>query len=170
MAGLNDRVTGLSIGLHPRGTLSRALDGVCYDDLSPRAGLPAWRRELGRSGAHRRVVAWLAFTAVWLTLFSPVISRVLPSLSGAAMSGMACSGLTEHATGQPTPHPHLPAPDKCGYCTLLGHSPALGTAAWVPALLPHSTNLPASVPNESHIGRHSPLAPTPRGPPESTNA
>lgn len=126
---------------------------------------------MGRLGEHRRVVAWLAFVAIWLTIVAPVVSRVMPVQAAMpAMAGMACPEHMGHATDPGTPHPHPPSTEKCGYCTLIGHSPVLATAAWVPALLPQTAFLPAAFPDESHVRRHSLLAPTSRGPPGFLNA
>src|SRR5690242_6307563 len=95
------------------------------------------RNEVGRSDTHRRVVAGLAFVAIWLTSVSPVISRVWPLWGTApATSDMACAEPMGHATDPDGQHPHLPSTDRCGYCALVGHSPFLAEAAWLPTLLP----------------------------------
>jgi hypothetical protein len=124
-----------------------------------------------RSGAHRRVVAWLAFAAIWLAVVVPVISRVMATPAAAPVaSGMTCGEHMGHGTDPADPDPRLPATDKCGYCTLIGHSPALLAAAWVPVLLPRTAHLPPCLPDEWCTRRHSLLAATPRGPPGFVNA
>lgn len=126
---------------------------------------------MGRSDTHRRVVAGLAFVAIWLTIVSPVISRVWPLWGTApATSDMACAEPMGHATDPDGQHPHLPSTDRCGYCALVGHSPFLAEAAWLPTLLPQVSYLPPHLPDGWHLQRHSSLAPTPRGPPGFVNA
>lgn len=125
---------------------------------------------MGRSGAQRRLVAGLAFVAIWLTIVAPVVSRVLPAVSVApAASDMACA---EHMGNAPDPakHPNPPTTDKCGYCNLIGHSPVLVRMAWVATLLPQASCLPSQLPDEWYVRGHSLIAPTPRGPPRFVNA
>ncbi|SEJ00765.1 Protein of unknown function [Frateuria terrea] len=127
--------------------------------------------EVGRSDTHRRVVAGLAFVAIWLTIVAPVISRVLPLWAAApATSDMACAEHMGHATDPHGPHPQLPSTDRCGYCALVGQSLFLVEAAWLPIVPPQASYLPPHLPDGWHIRRYSSLAPTPRGPPGSVNA
>lgn len=129
------------------------------------------RTEVVRTGAHRRVVAQLAFVAIWLTIVAPVISRVLPLWGTAsAASDMACAEHMGHATDPDGTHPQLPSTDQCGYCSLVGHSPFLVEASWVPALLPQVSYLPPRLPDGWHIRRYSLLASAPRAPPGFANA
>lgn len=103
-------------------------------------------------------------TALWLTIVAPVISQ---TLAVGSMPGMAdCESQHAHpeaADSQPQPS----SMEKCGYCGLLGHSPALiGQAVALPCPAParwHGViSLPARLPTE-----YSELAAAPRGPPAS---
>lgn len=125
-----------------------------------------------RSQAQRRVVTWMAFVALWLTVVAPVISRLLPTAHDAmpAMSGMGCVEHMGHPAHPAAPDPLAPATDKCGYCTLVGQSPVVIAALWVPVLLPHTPYLPPALPDARAARGHTWLAPTPRGPPGFVNA
>lgn len=122
-----------------------------------------------RSRRHRRVVAWLAFFAIALTVGAPVVSRLLP---GAAMAHAAMAGCDMHDADShpaPMPDPHAPL-DKCGYCSLFVHSPLLlaAVASFLPIAAP-----PRFVAARRDLGRvpvHSPLAAHPRGPPMFADA
>ncbi|MFC4525260.1 DUF2946 domain-containing protein [Dyella halodurans] len=103
--------------------------------------------------------------ALWLTIVAPVISQ---SLAVDSMPGMVgCE--SQHAHPDPTvPPSHPSSMEKCGYCGLLGHSPALiGHAVPLPHPAParwHGTAaLPARLQTE-----YSALAAAPRGPPAFT--
>lgn len=135
-----------------------------------------------RSQAQRRVVAWMAFVALWLTIVAPVISRLLPTAHDAmpamsdmvmpdmAMSDMAFVEHIGHPAHPSMPDPLAPATDKCGYCTLVGQSPVVIAALWVPVLLPRTPYLPPALPDARAARGHTWLAPTPRGPPGFVNA
>lgn len=64
--------------------------------------------------------------AIWLAVVSPVISQIVIDSSMPSMAAM-CGPHRDH----PAPAgPHPLSMEKCGYCGLLGHSPALlGDAA-----------------------------------------
>lgn len=85
-----------------------------------------------------RSVAWLALLAIALIVVMPVLSRSLPM---AAMQGMDADCPVHHTDGGKHPSsPHAPADptERCGYCALLHHSPALAahTAIYLPAAAP----------------------------------
>lgn len=100
-------------------------------------------KALARHAMHRRL-AWLALLAMAFVAVLPSISRVLPRAS--AMPGMDAMAHARHAA---TRQPDVPGePDdplqRCAYCVLLAHSPALGAGAFAPLLLP--TPLPSAPP------------------------
>lgn len=125
-----------------------------------------------RSQAHSRGVAWLAFFAIWLTLVAPVVSQVVAAVGSPAMASAspACAEHLGHAVPPATPHPSVPPTDRCGYCTLVAHSPVVIAAAWLPLLLPRTAYLPPALPAAPGLRRHAWLATTPRGPPGFVNA
>jgi Protein of unknown function (DUF2946) len=119
-----------------------------------------------RKATQRRLVTWLALFAVWLAVAAPVISQVLPFSDTHLDLGAWCTGhgLADHASGAAS-DPHALHADKCGYCGLLGHSPALsGDAILAPEFArfsqrPHvHTELPA-------VDARPRLSASPRGPP-----
>lgn len=121
-----------------------------------------------RSCRYRRVIAWLAFAAIALTVVAPVVSRLLP---GAAVAATMAGCDMHHAGSHPAPMPDPHAPlDQCGYCSLFVHSPLLLAAA--AAFLPISAP-PRFFAARRDLGRlpaHSPLAARPRGPPMFADA
>lgn len=106
-----------------------------------------------------------------LLVGAPVVSRLLPSPSAMADMGMHCDEHAGHG-GQPsTPDPHAPSSmEKCGYCGLLGHSPVLGSALWLPPPrpLPSRDVMPSRA--EPAATRRGCLVAAPRGPPVRVNA
>lgn len=82
---------------------------------------------LFRKRAHRSIATWLAFLAIGLILFAPTVSRTLAFATTASASmDMDCPmHAAMHHGGQSPDAPQ--APDPCGYCTLMCHSPALAT-------------------------------------------
>jgi hypothetical protein len=85
---------------------------------------------------HRRL-AWLALLAMAFVVALPSISRVLLPMA-TAMPGMDAMAHAHHAA---TRQPDAPGePDdplqRCAYCVLLAHSPALGAGVFAPLLLP----------------------------------
>lgn len=117
---------------------------------------------------------------MWLLVAAPPISQWLASPAMAAASDMpgmampdAAVHCDEHAGhgDSPSPlQPHAPAWAKCGYCDLLGHSPAMSSVAWLPAAAvpsPHRLSLFGSAPRTP---RRLLLAAAPRGPPADVNA
>jgi hypothetical protein len=119
-----------------------------------------------RRTAHRWV-AWLAIAAVWLLVAAPTVSRSLAATDAWPQLGAWCTGhgLDEHHPSAPdAPGLHT---DECGYCALLGHSPALtghvaaaSVAAMLPAIAPiHETS--------RHGHPLSLLSANPRGPPQA---
>lgn len=121
-----------------------------------------------RRAAHRRFATWLAMAAMLLVVVMPAVSRSLPLHAG--MSRMGADGMAgmahhagHHAHGLPD-DPGDPTA-KCGFCTLLAHTPvmafAVGVAlapAWLPALAP-----PAPPLRHESVARL--LSARPRGPP-----
>ncbi|WP_426663350.1 DUF2946 domain-containing protein [Rhodanobacter aciditrophus] len=92
-------------------------------------------RVFARHAMHRRL-AWLALLAMAFVTALPSISRVLPMAT--AMPGMDAA---DHGLRDAAHQPHAPGhPDdplqRCAYCVLLAHSPALGAAAVAPLLSP----------------------------------
>jgi hypothetical protein len=117
-----------------------------------------------RRGTSRRFVAWLAIAAMWLLVVAPTVSRVLPAWMAPDLSAW-CTG-----HGFDDEHPSTPTDlvlhiDKCGYCTLLGHTPLAGGGT---AVLVLATLLPDTAPVVRAYGiRHAQplLSANPRGPP-----
>ena len=132
-----------------------------------------WGRILIGKPGHRRLVAWLAVFAMWLTIVAPVVSQTIAATSWSPDLGSWCeghAGLVDH----PAPHqadPHAPTTDKCGYCGLLGHSPTLAGASWQPPLpiLQDASALTIPPPRTAHTTRAL-LAAAPRGPPAYSHA
>ncbi|SFS17807.1 Protein of unknown function [Dyella sp. OK004] len=128
------------------------------------AGLFAGFRVI-RWHTHRRWIAWLAIAAMWLTIVAPVISQtVLPATHAPAMHhGAGCGKHAEQTPPLSPPHDH--ALEKCGYCGLLGYSPMLPGAIWLPPILPPVAAVPANLPRALPATRLATLAAAPRGPP-----
>jgi hypothetical protein len=89
----------------------------------------------------RKLTAWLGIVAIWLMVLGPLASQLEARASrlempvcGADSGAHAQHG---HQAGQHAQHGlHL---DACGYCSLLAHSPALGT---VPSALRSASQSP----------------------------
>ncbi len=123
-----------------------------------------------RRATFQRYVAWLALAAMALIMVMPALSRSM-SVDN-TMSGMD-AGCVMHASHHA--HPGIPSyPDdptaKCGYCTLLDHTPVVGMGM----LLLHLPTLrPASPPN-AIASQAAPfarlLSARPRGPPSRIDA
>ena len=123
----------------------------------------------------RKHIAWLAFAAMWLLVAAPPISQLLsvsPAMHGMAMPDAAthCDEHAGHGSDPSPPQPHAPSLSKCGYCDLLGHTPAVSSVAWLATSVPPSPyRSPWFVP-ERRTPRTLLLAAPPRGPPEDLNA
>lgn len=113
-----------------------------------------------------RAFAWLAFVAMGLAAFVPVVSQVLRP--PAALVSGGCEGhMGRVHEGQPMPPDHGTAPmDACGYCAFMAHHPGLPTVPVVvmrpPALGPEVT--PEAVPQRLTVAVPL-LDAAPRGPP-----
>jgi hypothetical protein len=119
---------------------------------------------------HRRLTAWLAMTALWLTIVSPVVSQWLSPAWSMPSLGALCG-----AAHSLPDHGRSPAPDghpleKCGYCGLFSHCPTMAGAAWLPTLLPPVAALPHAVPTRLSWMRYALLATPARGPPRRLRA
>jgi len=104
---------------------------------------------------------------VWLLVAAPTVSRSLAATDAWPELGAWCTGhgLDEHHPSAPdAPGLHT---DECGYCALLGHSPALtGHATAAPA----AAMLPAIAPIHEAAWHGHPLpllSANPRGPPQA---
>ncbi|MGV2287774.1 DUF2946 domain-containing protein [Trinickia sp. YCB016] len=93
----------------------------------------------------RKLTAWLGIFAIWLTVLGPLVSQVEARASHMEMPvcGADSGAHADHGhpsgkqAGQHAQHGlHL---DACGYCSLLAHSPALGT---VPPVLQSAQQSP----------------------------
>lgn len=123
-----------------------------------------------RGGTLHRCVAWLALAALTLIVAMPAVSRVIPVSAGAAGMDAGCAMRAgDHS------HPDIPgAPDdrtdRCGYCTLLEHTPAVGMGK----LFSQLPTLRPAAPLDAAISRGAPitrlLSAPPRGPPSRANA
>jgi hypothetical protein len=94
---------------------------------------------LPRSAIHRRLTAWLALVALGLLLVAPTLSRTQAALAAVPDLGAWCTGHgLDRTHGTPSTPEHPADEDACGYCVLLGHSPALtgSFVAFVHALEP----------------------------------
>lgn len=92
-------------------------------------------KALARHAMHRRL-GWLALVAMAFVVAMPMVSRVLPMAS--AMPGMAAMARAQHVAMGQSPAPDQPDDplQRCAYCVLLAHSPALGAGIFAPLLLP----------------------------------
>jgi hypothetical protein len=121
---------------------------------------------------HKRLVAWLAMLAIWLTMIAPVVSQTLPADASWPDLGAWCeghAGLVAHAPNAPA-HPHGDLLAKCGYCDLLNHSPGLSGDFFVATLLPRTPYRPAPLPAAYLVERATDHSHAPRGPPSIHHA
>jgi hypothetical protein len=123
-----------------------------------------------RRATFHRYAAWLALTAMTLIMVMPALSRSMAA--DKAMSGME-GGCLMHADHQPRPgvpsYPDEPTA-KCGYCTLLDHTPVVGKGVaflHLPAVRP-APPLGAVVSPVTSLERF--LSARPRGPPSHMDA
>ncbi|WP_109126689.1 DUF2946 family protein [Dyella sp. C11] len=80
---------------------------------------------------QHRLITWLALVALGLLLVAPAISQVRMSMEPMLDMGASCAGHgMDHAHGMPSMPKHPGNGEACGYCVLLGQSPAL-TATFV---------------------------------------
>lgn len=100
-----------------------------------------------------------------LMLAAPTVSRTLTAMTPTLDLGAWCTGHGYgHSHGVPASPGHADTGDTCGYCALLGHSPALtSTAAMLLLPRPPSATHQASPPISAAYG--STLPHHPRGPP-----
>lgn len=122
-----------------------------------------------RRATLHRCVAWLALAAMALIMLMPVVSRSIPVANALAGMGVGCAmNAGQHS------HPSAPGyPDdptaKCGYCTLLNHTPVVGGGL---AIVHLAMVRPAS-PVNATTSRSAPfarlLSASPRGPPSRVN-
>lgn len=108
------------------------------------------RRHIERSG----VAIWLAFFAMLMIHLGPLLSQSLPmdhAMPGmAGMDEMACSEQARSVAHAPAAEqPAAGFLEKCGYCGLLLHSPALGA----PQLF-LSADLPGAAPAPQVVIEH----------------
>jgi hypothetical protein len=105
--------------------------------------------------------------AMLLVVMTPVVSRSLPLHAGMSRMGANCMMGTAHADHHSHGMPDDPGDPtaKCGFCTLLAHTPVMaftaGVAvapAWLPALTP-----PAPPLRHESVAQF--LSAQPRGPP-----
>lgn len=120
-----------------------------------------------RRAAHRRFATWLAIAAMLLVVVMPVVSRSLPLHAGMSRMGADCMMGMAHADHRSHGIPDNPGDPtaKCGFCTLLAHTPVMAFAigvvpppAWLPALTP-----PTLLLRDESVARL--LSAQPRGPP-----
>lgn len=103
--------------------------------------------------------------AMALIVVMPVLSRSLPMV---AMPGMGADCPVHHADGSKHPSsPHTPVDptERCGYCALLHHSPALAASTVIhlpPAAPPATIATIRKLGDEPATPR---LSADPRGPP-----
>jgi len=107
---------------------------------------------------------------MWLIIAAPVISQSLSPSAATSHLGHGHGGHV-HAMGHPSsPPPHDHLLEKCGYCGLLGTSPTLMGAVWLPSILPPVAAMPLFHPVRLPWVRSSSLAAAPRGPPVFVHA
>ena len=129
-----------------------------------------------------RLLTWLAFVAMGLASFTPVVSQV--KMAHAMAGGMSnmdamadmpadCMGHMEHASpaiapGHDTGHGGMPM-EACGYCSFLAHHPGLPAVPVVlmraPALVAEAT--PSALPTRPQLTPWF-FDAAPRGPPVLT--
>jgi len=113
---------------------------------------------------RQRPIAWLAMFAMWLVCAMPVVSQMRAASAAQAMDGVCSAESMGAASGAPDELPQ--AMEKCGYCFLAAHSPALpgGAGVALPAPPPRAAGTFAS-----HLApasaKPSFTAAAPRGPP-----
>lgn len=113
---------------------------------------------------------------MWLLAAAPVVSQVLAASPvmhdrmAMADAAMHCDEHAGHGDDTSPLQPHAPSMAKCGYCDLLGHTPAISSVAWLPAAPPPAPRHVLSFSSEPHVARMHPLAAAPRGPPVDANA
>ena len=122
-----------------------------------------------RGGTLHRYVAWLALAAMALIMVMPAVSRSMPMRAG--MGGMD-AGCVMKAGNHSHPIPSYPDDPtaRCGYCTLLHHTPVVGMGV----LFLHMPTLHPASPLNAATSQSAPfaglLSARPRGPPRRVNA
>jgi len=115
-------------------------------------------------------VAWLALAAMALLMVMPAVSRSMPVNTGMGGMDAGCVMKVGSHSHPDTPgHPDDPTA-RCGYCTLLAHTPVAGVGALffrLPALRPAS---PLDVATSQSAPFTRLLSARPRGPPSCLNA
>lgn len=120
-----------------------------------------------RRAAHRRFATWLAMAAMLLVAVMPAVSRSLPLHAGMSRMGAKCMMGMEHAGhhSHGTPDDPDDPTAKCGFCTLLAHTPLVAFDVGVvlaPACFPALSPAEPPLRNESVTQL---LSAQPRGPP-----
>ncbi|WP_322045628.1 DUF2946 domain-containing protein [Paraburkholderia sp. J67] len=117
---------------------------------------------------RRRLSVWLALLAMWLVVVVPVASQLIASARAASpdTASVLCSASATAGTPAAS-HLHLHADSlaACGYCTLLGHQPAMSAPPAAFAALDIAESAPAApLPRAQHIPADFPSG-RPRAPP-----
>jgi len=122
-----------------------------------------------RGGTFHQCVAWLALAAIALIIAMPAASRSMPTHTAMGMDAGCVMKVGNHSRPDAPSYPDDPT-TKCGYCTLLDHTPVVGMGMLffhLPTLCPTSPLLAA-------ISQRAPfthlLSARPRGPPSRVNA
>ncbi|WP_404649061.1 DUF2946 family protein [Dyella flagellata] len=76
-------------------------------------------------------MTWLAMLAMALIVVMPVLARTLPMASLAGIAGDCPVHQAAHSRHPASPHAPVDPTERCGYCTLLNHSPPLASGAVV---------------------------------------
>jgi hypothetical protein len=125
---------------------------------------------------HRRFVALLAITALWLLVAAPVISQIAQSRASYSELGMHCDGMADHAGMAMPEHAGKPHPDRgesmpaCGYCGLFAHAAAVPGAVYVAMFVPSTPHWAAPLPLSPLPSTPRLLDAAPRGPPMMLHA
>ncbi|WP_213879594.1 DUF2946 domain-containing protein [Pseudomonas sp. dw_358] len=115
---------------------------------------------------HRRA-SWLGVFAMLMMFIGPLISQSLPMAPSAAMAmamamdmsmdmSMPMPAAESRANGQHADHDHALHPlwEKCGYCSLFFHTPALPhTAMFFAAAQPGHSPVTADAPQPGYAGQ-----------------
>lgn len=126
--------------------------------MTPVARRPRHRRDL----THRRA-SWLGVFALLMMFIGPLISQSMPMAPGAAMAmdmrmdmSMPMPDGTMASGAQPADHDNALHPlwEKCGYCSLFFHTPALPQSApFLAFAQPRPTGASVHAPQSGHAGQ-----------------
>ena len=128
---------------------------------------------------HRRFIALLAITALWLLVAAPVISQIAQSRASYSEPGTHCdgmAGMADHASMAMPEHggkahgDHGDSMAACGYCGLFAHATTVPGAVYVAMFVPATPHWAVPVPASPLPFTPRLLDAAPRGPPVALHA